>query len=168
MAAPEGNRRRRSADGALSVLAALRPRKDGGLAFLLEHIANTEPAGLFPMYTDAVAVAGLNAFESFGRRAVLLVLGRILAGPLDLQAGGRPPVPRAPPRAALRLVPRNGGVRGFALGPRRRSRHEPRLRAAYERLRSALDSQAIVWVEGRLLPQEIEIAPSGSGVELVR
>jgi len=28
----------------------------------------------------------------------------------------------------------------------------------HERLRSTLDSQAIVWVEGRLLPQEVEIA----------
>ena len=114
-------------------------RKDGGLAFLLEHIANTEPAGLFPMYTDAVAVAGLNAFESFGRRAVLLVLGESPTGPLDPQAARWPPVSRAPPRAALRVVPRSGAARGFALGPRRRSRHEPRharsLRAAANRPR---------------------------------
>jgi len=133
-------------------------RKDGGLAFLLENIANTEPAGLFPMYTDAVAVAGLNAFESFGRRAVLLVLG-----------GSSPDLSTYAPRVVRRYLellrvplfvwsldaePPEGSPWGAveAVGTSRG------MRSAYERLRSSLDSQAIVWVEGRLLPQEIEIA----------
>ncbi len=143
-------------------------RSSGGLAFLLERITNTEPAGLFPMYTDAVAVAGLNAFESFGRRAVLLVLTgsapdlstykpavvrrylEILRVPLfvwslDAEASGESP---------WGSVDAVGTSRG--------------LRAAYSRLRESLDSQAIVWVEGRYLPQEIELAPSASGVELMR
>ena len=133
-------------------------RKDGGLAFLLEHIANTEPAGLFPMYTDAVAVAGLNAFESFGRRAVLLVLGE--SSP-DLSTY-KPPVVRRYLELlrvplfvwSLEAEPPEGSPWGpvDAVGTSRG------MRAAYERLRTALDSQAIVWVEGRLLPQEIEIA----------
>ena len=143
-------------------------RKDGGLAFLLEHIANTEPAGLFPMYTDAVAVAGLNAFESFGRRAVLLVLGE--SSP-DLSTY-KPAVVRR--YLELLRVPlfvwslETEPPEGSPWGPVEAVGTSRGMRAAYERLRSALDSQAIVWVEGRLLPQEIEIAPSGSGVELVR
>jgi len=133
-------------------------RSDGGLAFLIERIANTEPAGLFPMYADAVAVAGLNAFESFSRRAVLLVLG----GQAPDLSTYRPNVVRrylellrvplfvwsldaeAPQDSPWGVVDAIGTGRG--------------MRAAYERLRGTLDSQAIVWVEGRLLPQEIEIA----------
>ncbi len=138
-------------------------RKDGGLAFLLEHIANTEPAGLFPMYTDAVAVAGLNAFESFGRRAVLLILG----GDSPDLSTYKPPVVRRYLELlrvplfvwSLEAEPPEGSPWGSveAIGTSRG------MRAAYERLRSTLDSQAIVWVEGRLLPQEIEIAESGQG-----
>ena len=143
-------------------------RKDGGLAFLLEHIANTEPAGLFPMYADAVAVAGLNAFESFGRRAVLLVLGE----PTPDLSTYKPPVVRRylellrvplfvwsldaepPPGSPWGPVEAVGTSRG--------------MRAAYERLRSTLDAQAIAWVEGRLLPQEIEVRPAAAGIEPVR
>jgi hypothetical protein len=143
-------------------------RKDGGLAFLLEHIANTEPAGLFPMYTDAVAVAGLNAFESFGRRAVLLVLGgdspdlstykppavrrylEILRVPLFVWSLDAEP-PEGSPWGSVEAV---GTSRG--------------MRAAYERLRNALDSQAIVWVEGRLLPQEIEVRSADAEIERAR
>ena len=63
-----------------SALSSFRRRyqpRGRGLTFLLSHVSNPTPEGLFPMYADAVAVAGLNAFESFGRRAVLLVLGRV-------------------------------------------------------------------------------------------
>jgi hypothetical protein len=44
------------------------------------------------------------------------------------------------------------------------------LRAAYAKLRESLDAQAVVWVEGRLLPQEIALAPESetAGVELLR
>ena len=41
-------------------------------------------------------------------------------------------------------------------------------RAAYARLRASLDSQRILWVEGRYLPQEIELADGAEGIELVR
>ena len=41
-----------------------------------------------------------------------------------------------------------------------------KLEDAAERLRAELDSQRIVWVEGRHLPQEIRLSPA-AGVELV-
>ena len=120
------------------------------------------------MYADAVAVAGLNAFESFGRRAVLLVLGRsaedastytpaVVRRYLDLL---RVPLfvwtleDAAPERSPWGEV--------AAVGTR------SSLRAAYARLRDSLDSQRILWVEGRYLPQEIELEPGASGIELVR
>jgi len=39
-------------------------KANGGFAFLLAHVANPEPAGIFPRYADAVAVAGVNAFAT--------------------------------------------------------------------------------------------------------
>jgi len=143
-------------------------RSGGGLAYLLGQIANTEPAGLFPMYTDAVAVAGLNAFESFGRRAVLLVLSgsspdlstykppvvrrylEILRVPLFVWSLDAEPAGESP----WGMVEAVGTSRG--------------LRAAYTRLRESLDSQAIVWIEGRYLPQEISLDPSATGLELLK
>ncbi len=141
-------------------------RSSGGLAFLLEHIANTEPAGLFPMYTDAAAVAGLNAFESFGRRALLLVLG---GGP-DLSTY-KPPVVRRyleilrVPLFVWSVEPGPGA--GSPWGTVETVGTSRSLRAAYTRLRESLDSQAIVWVEGRFLPQEISLDPSATGLELL-
>jgi hypothetical protein len=159
---------------AASVPTALFPsagglgRSDGGLAFLLSHVANPSPEGLFPMYADAVAVAGLNAFESFARRAVLLVLGRVaedastytpaivkrylglLRVPLFVWSL-EDTVPGHSPWGEVTAVGTRSG-----------------LRAAYARLRDALDAQRVLWVEGRYLPQEIALDPGAAGIELVR
>ena len=143
-------------------------RSDGGLAFLLSHVANPMPEGIFPMYADAVAVAGLNAFESFGRRAVLLVLGKttedastyrpaavkryldLLRVPLIVWSLSDDAPPRSPWGDVSAVGTRSG------------------LRAAYARLRETLDTQRVLWVEGRYLPQEIELTDAASGIELVR
>jgi len=144
-------------------------RSDGGLAYLLAHVANPSPAGIFPMYADAVAVAGVNAFASFSRRAVILLLGRepqdasthTARAVREYLAALRVPLfvwslegPR-PPRSAW------GEVTSVAT--------RSQLRAAYSSLRDSLDAQAVVWVEGRLLPQEIALAPESdaAGVELL-
>src|SRR4030095_2077606 len=95
-----------------------------------------------------VAVAGLNAFESFGRRAVLLVLGPVVADGsnyrpeivrryLDLLPGPlfvwslEDKAPEGSPWGEIAAV----GTRGA-------------LRSAYARLRETLDSQRVLWVEG--------------------
>jgi len=154
--------------GALFPSAGGLGRADGGLTFLLSHVANASPEGLFPMYADAVAVAGLNAFESFGRRAVLLVLGRSAADASTY----KPAVVRR--YLELLRVPlfvwtledslpeRSPWGEVSAVGVR------SSLRAAYSRLRDSLDSQRILWVEGRHLPQEIALEPGTVGIELVR
>ena len=143
-------------------------RDDGGLTFLLSHVANPSPEGIFPMYTDAVAVAGLNAFESFGRRAVLLVLGRSV----EDASTYRPAVVkrylemlRVPLFVwSLEDKPPEGSPWGEVVAVGTRSA----LRAAYARLREALDSQRVLWAEGRYLPQEIELSEAAAGIELVR
>ncbi len=46
---------------------------------------------------------------------------------------------------------------------------ENALRESFKKIKSELDGQWIVWVEGKVLPQEITLAPgaSTSGIELV-
>jgi hypothetical protein len=46
---------------------------------------------------------------------------------------------------------------------------ENALRDSYKKLRADLDGQWIVWVEGKVLPQEVTLAPgaSTSGIALV-
>jgi hypothetical protein len=143
-------------------------RADGGLTFLLSHVANPLPEGIFPMYADAVAVAGLNAFESFGRRAVLLVLGKTTEDASTYRAAAvkkylellRVPLfvwslsEDAPVRSPWGEISAVGTRSG--------------LRAAYARLRENLDSQRVLWIEGRYLPQEIELTDTATGIELVR
>ena len=142
-------------------------REIGGLTFLLSHVSNATPEGLFPKYSDAVAVAGLNAFESFGRRAVLLLLGRtvvdtgtyspavvkryleMLRVPLFVWSLAEDSPERSPWGEVSAVGTRSG------------------LRAAYARLRESLDSQRVLWIEGRYLPQEIELTDTATGVELV-
>jgi hypothetical protein len=43
----------------------------------------------------------------------------------------------------------------------------PKLKAAFEKLRSELDSQQTVWVAGRHLPQQISLSRSAQGIDLV-
>jgi hypothetical protein len=166
---------RARAFGAAGVPTALFPssegfsRTNGGFAFLLAHVANPDPAGLFPRYADAVAVAGVNAFASFARRAVILVLGK------DAQdASSHAPSAIRRYLQALRVPlfvwsldpdpPRSDWGEVTPVATR------SQLRAAYARLRESLDAQAIVWVEGRRLPQQIALEPAAAaaGVELLR
>jgi hypothetical protein len=142
-------------------------RADGGLTFLLSHVANPSPEGIFPMYADAVAVAGLNAFESFGRRAVLLVRGKAT----EDASTYRPPAVKK----YLELLRVPLFVWSLADGSPERSPWgevsaigtRSGLRAAYARLRESLDSQRVLWIEGRYLPQEIELTDTATGIELV-
>src|SRR5262249_40465026 len=110
-----------------------------------------------------------NAFASFSRRAVVLVLGRepqdasthtprairqyldALRVPLFVWSLEGPSPPGSPWGDVVPIATRS------------------QLRAAYSKLRESLDSQAVVWVEGRLLPQEIGLAPeaTAAGVELL-
>jgi hypothetical protein len=166
---------RARAFGAAGVPTALFPssegfsRADGGFAFLLSHVANPAPAGIFPRYADAVAVAGVNAFASFARRAVVLVLGK------DAQDASthRAQLVRRyleALRVPLFVWTLDRSVASSAWGEVASIATRGQLRAAYDRLRESLDAQALVWVEGRLLPQQVALEPAAAaaGVELLR
>jgi hypothetical protein len=141
----------------------------GGLRWILTRVDNPVPEPRAPRYADAVAVAGLHAFGTFRRRAVLLVMDANTIDASDLSADG---VRRF--LESLR-VPLFVWSIGAPVGPTASwdgavdVTSENALRDSFKKLKNELDGQWIVWVEGKVLPQEVTIAPgaSTSGIELV-
>lgn len=138
--------------------------RDGGVGWFLARVPppRTPPEG--QMLTDAVAVAGLNALARNRRRAVVLVLGPA-------------------PEDASRLLPAEARrylgllrVPLFVWSPHEHpaspwgevtdiSTGTDLLRAIGE-LSDAVDRQRIVWIEGRHLPQRIELSHRAVDLEL--
>jgi hypothetical protein len=139
-----------------------------GLRWLLTSVHNPAPENVAARFADAVAVAGINAYAGLQRRAVLLLLGQ---GAVD----GSRYAPEAVRRYLSRLhVP----LFVWSLGtpsPAAAAWEEVQdvstalgMLQAFADLRRELGTQRIVWVEGRLLPQEIELATDGGSIEFVR
>jgi hypothetical protein len=145
-------------------------REDGGLHWLLTRVYH--PEGSLPQqrFTDAVATAGLQAFASGRRRAVVLVLGSRAADASTLS-----------PEAVrsyldkLRIPLHVWTLVEPASRPeiaRWRNVEEVdslwRLQRAFDRLEDDLDSQRVVWIEGKHLPQEIALSEKAAGIEIAR
>lgn len=143
--------------------------RDAGLHWLLTRISHPGKPDPERRYADATAVAGLQAVQSCTRRAVLLVLGR---KPVDASRHA-PATVRAylerihVPLFVWSLEPVPAGETS-AWGLVEDVSDLAKLRAAVERLKNDLASQAIVWVEGQHLPQEIALTEKAVGMELVR
>jgi hypothetical protein len=116
---------------------------------------------------DAVAVAGQQAMAQNRRRAVLLVLSGD-----EKDASEYDPATVRRYLAALRVplyvwtlgAP---GATAAAWGPSENIAVVSNLYRAAEELRRQLDSQRIVLVDGRHLPQSIALSPTATGLELV-
>jgi hypothetical protein len=139
---------------------------DGGLGWLL---SNVKLGGeVEPRLADAVAVAGLQAATEHRRRAVLLVLGRDAA-----DASRYDPATVRRYLAALSVPLFVWSLEGpdtpaaKAWGGAEDVSNVRRLYAAVDRLTEELESQRIVWVEGRHLPQTIALTPAAKGIELI-
>lgn len=117
--------------------------------------------------TAAVAVAGSSAYRSRARRAVIVLLpsaepatdelapGVVLDYLADLRVPVRvwDPEPKGSPGAeAWGDSVRVGTLKDLA--------------AAFEELLEDLDRQSVVWLEGRRLPQAVELAPDVEGWEM--
>jgi hypothetical protein len=144
-------------------------REEGGLLWFLFRTALMKGMSQDQRIADAVAVAGLQATTGNYRRAVVLVLGS------DLQDSSR--YDPATVRRYLESIrvplfvwslekPKNNPALA-AWGEAEDISSLTKLYRAFERLKSELESQRIVWVEGRHLPQSITLAP-GEGAELVQ
>jgi hypothetical protein len=120
-------------------------------------------------FTDAIAVAGQEATKENRRRAVLLLLS---AQEKD-QSRYDPELVRRY-LAALRVPlfvwcvgqPEPGSA-AAAWGKVETLKDEADLKRAFKALREDLDTQRIVLVDGRILPQSITLTPKAVGVELV-
>jgi len=144
--------------------------RDRGLPLLLVTAAKEVGPGRGSRirFADAVAVAGLEATRENRRRAVLLVLSA-----QEKERSRYDPVAVRRYLAALRvplvvwcLGEPEPGSAAAAWGNIEVLKDEKGLERAFRALREELDSQRIVMVDGRLLPQSISLTPK-AGVELV-
>ncbi len=140
--------------------------KDGGLLWLLARSSIDEgaPPGP-PRVADAVAVAGLQSAVGNGRRAVIL----LLSDGADDASRYDPAIVRhylASIRVPLYVWslygPKAPGVAQW--GGAEDVSTVQKLFRAFEKVRDDLDSQRIVWVEGRHLPQSVSLSPGAGSI----
>jgi hypothetical protein len=146
--------------------------KDGGmLGFLTSSRVITLPQKEKTRIADAVAVAGLQATSENERRAVVLVLGDETEDASRYDAAAvrrylasiRVPLLVWSPYGAKTPAAQAWGGAGAAVED---ISNLSRLEAAVSRLRSELDSQRVVWLDGRHLPQAIALSPTAVGAGL--
>ena len=140
---------------------------ESGLHWLLTRVYHPVPEGPPRRFADAVAVAGLQAVAGYSRRAVVLVRG---------QAGDASRCRPGPVRRYLERV--RVPLHVWSLTPAAMEASEWgatedvssywKLRGAVAKLKEDLEQQWIVWVEGRYLPQDVELTARASGVEMAR
>ena len=143
---------------------------DGGVFYFLAEERLREGWASVPgvRIADAVAVAGLQAAAENHRRAVLLILGK--------DAGDASRYDPAAVRRYLESIhvplvvwslygPNTPAAKTW--GPVEDVSSRPRLNGAVAQLRTVLDSQRIVWLDGRHLPQAIALGPAAKGIDLV-
>ena len=148
--------------------------QEGGLPYALRSLgrpsagSGAAPSGI--RIADAVAVAALEAMTENRRRAVLL----LLSGNETQDASGYDAARVRRFLEAIRvplhvwtLSPPVPGSLAAAWGPAAQVQSTGDLARAVATLRADLDSQRIVMVDGRLLPQSIRLGPAARGVELV-
>ena len=141
--------------GLFNLLPRTSARRDGGLLYPLAEMDLVEEHKLKEMrVADAVAVAGLQAAVSNRRRAVLLVLGH----PFEDRS-------RLDPAAVRAYL----GSLGVPLYVWNLTDPFPAWEAEeFEHgLKTDLDLQRILWVEGRHLAREIRLAPDVADLELL-
>jgi hypothetical protein len=157
-----------ASSGELSDLFQPSPPLDytmGGLPWLLAHSRMmTSPA---PRIADAVASAGLAAVDGNRRRAVLLFLAgdEKDASHYDAAQVRRFLAALRVPFFAWSLNDPKPGSAAAAWGAVKITTYQ-NLSTAVDHIRDELDSQRIVLVAGRFLPQSIALTPAAKGIEL--
>jgi hypothetical protein len=157
-----------ASSGAVSDLFQISPPIDyaaGGLPWVL--VRNPMPTSITPRIADAVASAGLAAMNGNRRRAVLLLLSGSEkdASRYDVARVRRFLAALRVPLFAWSLGDPQPGSTAAAWGAVDISLPQ-HLFAAAERIREELDSQRILMVDGRHLPQSIALTPAAQGIEL--
>jgi hypothetical protein len=146
------------------------PGSFAGLHWLLTHVSHPLQKVGDQRFADAVAIAGLHAYAGYTRRAVVLVLGRHS----EDTSRYAPALVRAylakihVPLYVWSLDSRSVDRISAAWGHVDDTSTFAKLKTAFTAMRKDLDSQQMVWLEGRHLPQDIVLSERASGVELVR
>jgi hypothetical protein len=137
----------------------------GGLPWLLAHTRMMASAA--PRIADAVASAGLAAVDGNRRRAVLLFLSgdEKDASHYDAAQVRRFLAALRVPFFAWSLNDPQPGSTAAAWGAVKITTYQ-NLSSAVDRIRDELDSQRIVLVDGRHLPQSITLTPAAKRIEL--
>ena len=141
-----------------------------GFRFLLTRVDYPGYSDKPRRFADAVALAGVRAFSSYSRRAVVLVLGARKDESRYAADAVRRYLERLHvPLFVWCLAPESTRPKETAAwGVVEDATTVSGLERAVDKLRKSLDRQSIVWVEGRYLPQEIALSGSGAVVTLAR
>lgn len=138
--------------------------EDGGLFWFLARFLPLVDNPWKQRLADAVAVGGLQALYGNRRRAVLLVLGE---RPVDVSRSDPPLVRRYLESIRVPLFVWTLGdpaVSGAAWEGGTEVSSISKMRKAFSRLEKDLETQRIVWLDGRYLPQSIELSPAAAAV----
>lgn len=145
---------------------------------VLYHLARIRPLEFELRISDAVALAGLEAHGSRGRRAVLVLLTDVASGrsryqPQDarryLEALGVPlfvwsfeqPFPEW--NGTQIIDYRN---KKETISPAKSRDFMRRIGRGFDELRNSLEKQRVVRLQGTHLPQDIELSPRARGIRL--
>jgi hypothetical protein len=139
--------------------------KQGGLLWVLTRVSRPKPSTPPYLYADAVAVAGLEAYRSASRRAVVFATS---------QAADASQLTPAQVRGYLQVL--GVPVHTWALTASGPSPWGERERVdsfvAYQRaatlLREDLETQRVAWIAGEWMPGQIELSPDARGITLLR
>lgn len=135
-------------------------------------LSQIAPPKRFPLLApNAIALAGMQAHASTRRRAVVLMLGPSSTGEKTFspEEARRYLAQMHVPLFVWALTPDPhpewGEARDVDLTGEPREAHK-KLRQAVAEVRASLERQHIVWLDGRHLPQSIELSPQATGIRL--
>ena len=155
-----------------ALLFPLSDKPTPGSKGVVTGAVGTSPASLLAgplMMSDAVAVAAIRSAEGNGRRAVILLLGgaREDGSRFSVEAArGYLSALRVPLFVWDLSGPTTQAPPGW--GDVRPVDNVDDLVRAVRRVRYQLEEQRIIWINGRHLPQDIELGPKAKGISLAQ
>jgi len=139
--------------------------KRWGLPWLVTHVMNDEESISGQRLAEAVAVAGVRAAGDGRPRAVVLVLSDRPSDEGIYDAAAVRDYLRAL-HVPLAVWSVERGAEDGAWGPVADISDLGKLTRVSRRMMKGVERQWVVWIEGRLLPSAIELAPNSIGLEL--
>lgn len=137
---------------------------DGSFFWVVTRISRQGTSEGPFLYADGVGVAGLMAYQTGTRRAVVLVG----VYPDDASQFGPPQVRGYLRELGVPLHVWSYDGKESAWGDAETVGSYPQFQRATKALKADLDSQRIVWIVGEWQPGQIELVPGADGISLIR